>query len=121
MEKGPIILDTSSLIYAVKNRIDLKVAVRAADPSLYPVIPQCVMNELLGLSNRNTDAKTALAVYASLDSMESEGRGDECLLKLAGKTGSPVLTNDRELTRQLKKMKIRVFQIKQRRYVGEVM
>lgn len=119
MERNPLITDSSSLIYAVKNKINLELEVRMASPDLYPVIPRCVMNEIRGLSNRNADAKVALSLFSGFEIMETEGKGDRCIIELARKTGYPVLTNDRELTAILKRMKVKVYQVKQRRYIGE--
>ncbi len=119
MEKKALIVDTSSAIYVVKNKINLELAVRMASPDLYPVIPRCVMNELRGLSVKNTEAKVALSLFSGIEVVETEGKGDSCIVELARKTGWPVLTNDRELTRELKSHNIRVFLVKEHRYLGE--
>lgn len=120
MERNPLITDSSSLIYVVKNKINLDLAVRMASPDLYPVIPRCVMNEIRGLSNRNMDARVALSLFSKAEIIETEGKGDQCIIELAKKTGWPVLTNDRELTAILRSINVKVYQVKQRRHIGEV-
>lgn len=119
MEKKPLILDTSSLIYVVKNKINLELALKMTSSDLYPVIPGCVLNELRGLAGHNVDARVAISLFSALEKIETEGKGDNCIEELAKKTGWAVLTNDRELTKTLKAMNIRVYLVKQRRYIGE--
>lgn len=118
-ERRPVIVDSNSIIYVVKNHINLDMALRSLSPELYPVLPECVLRELRGLSKGNVYAKTALAIFSSVEVIGTEGRGDQCIIDLARKTGWAVLTNDRELTGQLRKFGIRVYLVKERRYIGE--
>lgn len=118
-DRKPVILDSNSIIYAVRNHVNLELELKIAVPGSYPVIPECVISELRGLSRTNMHARTALSMSSRFEAISSEGKGDDCILKLASNTGWPVLTNDRELTRRLKEAGTKVYLVKERRYIGE--
>ena len=76
------------------------------------MILDCVMDELRGLSASIPEARAALALVGTFETVSSEGRGDECIFRMAQKLGGIVLTNDRELVERLKKNGIRVVSIR---------
>lgn len=97
-----IILDTNSLIYSIKNKVDIRDRIIAATSANRIVVPECVIRELEGLSASNYHAKAALLLSERFEKIESEGRGDDCIIKCAESVGGTVLTNDRELSSRLK-------------------
>ena len=44
-----LLLDTNSLIYAIRNRIDLEYQLKGLPEPLSPAVPECVVVELNGL------------------------------------------------------------------------
>lgn len=76
------------------------------------LVPQCVLNELEGLSTKLPDARTGLRLATMFGVAESEGHGDDCVLETARKLGAMVLTNDREFIRRLKNAGIPVLSIR---------
>ncbi len=107
-----MIPDTNSIIYSIKQKIDLKRAVLRKSEVGRILVLDCVMDELRGLSNTIADAKTALALADTFEGAGSEGSGDDCIMLMAQKLGAIVLTNDRELIERLKNKGIRVISIR---------
>ena len=102
-----IILDTNSLIYAVRRHVDLSVVLFGIDEINGIIIPECVLSELRGLSVRNPYARTALEMISHFEIISSEGKGDDCILETARTLGAFTLTNDRELLIRAKSLGIR--------------
>ncbi|MCW6169107.1 MAG: PIN domain-containing protein [Thermoplasmatales archaeon] len=102
-----IILDTNSLIYAVKKHIDLSNALFGIDEINGIIVPECVASELRGLSIRNPHARAALELISRFEIINSEGRGDDCILETARRLGAFILTNDRGLLTRAKSLGIR--------------
>lgn len=109
---GIVVLDTNSLIYSIKNRVDIENQLLAFPGINKIVVPMCVVAELTGLSNENNFARGALRLSARFEVIDSEGSGDECILETAKRHNAIVLTNDRNLISRLKKEKIRVISIR---------
>ncbi|MGC8608523.1 MAG: hypothetical protein ACP5UV_01480 [Thermoplasmata archaeon] len=102
-----ILADTNVIIYAVKKKIWLDEAVLSIN-GIYEVrIPDCVIKELYGLSKDNSDARAALAYALRKKTVRGEGRGDDCILDAAIRSGSAILTNDRKFIEIIKKRGIR--------------
>lgn len=107
-----VLLDTNSLIYSIRNKIDIQKLVFGM-PSLGRIeIPQCVVDELKGLSNSVPEARAALVLAERFEILQSEGAGDDCIISKATEIGAVVLTNDRDLTKRLKDSGIRVISIR---------
>lgn len=117
-DKELLILDTSSIIYLVKHHIDLESELTRLNLNLSPRIPECILDELNGLSRNNLDAKTALVLLSGIEKLPSTGKGDDCILSLAKKLRCSVLTNDRDLITRLRSLNVMVYIVKGRRYVG---
>ena len=102
-----IILDTNSLIYAVRKHVDLSVVLFGINEINGIIIPECVLSELRGLSARNQYARTALEMISRFEIINSEGKGDDCILETARRLGAFILTNDKELLIRAKSLGIR--------------
>ena len=98
-----VIVDTNVLIYSLKNKVDLESLLFSRFRISRIMVPDCVIKELEGLSNSVIFAKGALRLAERFTKIESEDRGDPCILKTARKTGLPVLTNDRDFLLILKR------------------
>jgi rRNA-processing protein FCF1 len=96
-----VLLDTNSLIYAVRSHVDLRDQVTYLVGRCEIIVPQCVIDELKGLSTGNINARTALGIVQRFITVQSEGKGDECVFNTAVKLHAYVVTNDRNLALKL--------------------
>ena len=112
MASGIIIVDTNSLIYAIRNRVDIRAQLLEFPEISKILIPQCVLNELVGLSTRLPEASGALKMASKFEVVDSQGSGDDCILNIALTSGAAILTNDRELTERARSKGIRTFSIR---------
>ena len=108
----PLYLDTNSIIYSIKNRVDIRSIITGKSGIGKVQIPQCVIDELEGLSVRLPDARAGLMLASRFDHIPSTGKGDQCIIDLAVANGAIVLTNDRELIGLLRKKGVRVMSIR---------
>ncbi len=98
-----IILDTNALIYSVKKRIDIQ---RFSSDEIG--VPSSVITELENLSSEIKEAKLALKLIPRFKVLKVELSGDRGIIEAATKYGGIVLTNDRELRKNLRGRDIRV-------------
>lgn len=102
------IIDTSSILFALRCRRDVFEALGRQLPSFRPMISKGVLRELEGISS-NRGKRGALARYALLalkskkvDVHNISARVDSWIARQAAKTrGSIVVTNDTELAERL--------------------
>jgi len=114
-----LIIDANSLVYAIKDKIDLMRLVRDLRGNYTPAILQCTIAELRNLSRSNLFARAALRLFSDLKVIESSGTGDDCIFKAAIRSGYSVLTNDRRLAHRLREAGARVLSIRDRRFIKE--
>ncbi len=107
----PVVPDTNSLIYAIKQRIDVRNLVESIGISGSIIILGCVREELFGLKESNRDALAALKFSERFEQSVSEGSGDDCIYSYAVASGAIVLTNDRNLILRLKSAGLRVLSV----------
>ena len=112
MSSGVIFVDTNSLIYAIRNRVDIRAQLLEFPEIRKILIPKCVLDELVGLSTRLPEASGALKMASKFEIVESEGSGDDCILNIALAYEAAILTNDRELTERARSNGIRTFSIR---------
>lgn len=65
-----------------------------------------------GISRDSPDGSAALMLADRFEIVETTGRGDDCILKIALELGASVLSNDREFVRRLKESGVRVLSIR---------
>lgn len=112
MVSGIIIVDTNSLIYAIRNRVDIRTQLLGFPEISRILVPQCVLNELAGLASRVTEASGALKMTSKFEVVDSDGSGDDCVLNIALAREAAIITNDRELTRRARSKGIRTYSIR---------
>ncbi len=103
-----LILDTNALIYAIKNKIDIKIEITKLVQTFKIFIPECVIDELNGLSKGNWYAKAALKYADNFNIIPSYGKADNCIHLMAKKLNAYVMTNDRGLIKILKNDNIKI-------------
>ncbi|MCL4341467.1 MAG: hypothetical protein M1431_05175 [Candidatus Thermoplasmatota archaeon] len=115
---GSIIIDTNSLIYALKNRIDIRSQLLLFPEISAIYVTDCTVLELQGLSNRVPFASGALKLAEGFPAIHGSGKGDDCILQAAVTTGSAILTNDRLLLDRARSLGLRTFSIHGGRRIG---
>ncbi len=108
-----LLLDTNSLMYSIKNKIDIRTALLSIPMTFKIIVPKCVIDELVGLSKTFWYASAALEYSKNFDIIESNGIGDDCILNMAISMKCFVLTNDRGLINRLRSKNIRILMISQ--------
>ncbi len=115
-----ILLDSNMLLYAIKFRVDI---VNEARKFGEPFTLNCCINEIKGIAERKgryaTQAKIALQLTKGLSLVESKGPTDRAILNYALKHNCAVATSDKKLIKALKLKGIRVFRLRQKRYLAE--
>ena len=123
-----IILDTNALMYAVKYKVDLTVALINLDIIANEVIvPRSVINELKKLqteAKRGSDKANAKLTLQIIKHQGfkikklGDGHTDKVIAEYASKKGAAVITNDAEFKRRLKKLSVSVFSVRQKSYLA---
>jgi len=115
-----IILDTNFLVYIMKY----KLAYQLEEHRKEIIIPDQVINELYSLSKKarikdREAAKMALVLIEGwkIKKEETEGGADEAIKTLALKNKATVATMDKLLIKELKKSKIHILKIRQKRHL----
>ncbi len=101
MSSRTVIPDTNTLIYSVKQHIDLEWEISKVIGSHRTIMLKCVRNELEKLSSKIREASMAIKIFSSLELMESYGSGDECLEKMCLENDFVLITNDRMLAKKV--------------------
>lgn len=113
-----IIIDTNSLIYALKNKVDIRSQLLLFPEISVLYVTDCTIAELQGLSSRVPFASGALKLALTFPQLHGSGRGDDCILDAASASGSAILTNDRLLLDRARSAGIRTYSIHGGRKIG---
>ncbi len=109
MRSNCVIADTNILIYSVRKKANLTVEISRIPDLGKLLLPGSVIAELGGLSRANVDARVALKVFSSTDTVTSTRDGDEGVLEAAMANGCSILSNDGELIARAKSLGIRTY------------
>ena len=117
-----IILDTNFLVYILKYKITHQIEEYKKEMA----IPDRVIEELEKLSEKGKvkdreAAKLALLLAKEwkIKIIKAKGKADEAIEKLAIENKAKVATLDKALAQRLKEHKIKLLQIRQKKYVIE--
>lgn len=103
-----MIVDTSSILFALSNRMDAFRAIEEADEDYEPVVTSGVVTELKdigkGRGKQSMNARAALSVMKerSIEVIAAGGVVDDSILSAAKRFRCSVCTNDIGLKRRLK-------------------
>jgi rRNA-processing protein FCF1 len=99
-----IVLDTNALLMPFEMRINIDLAISSLLGDVRMVVPGPMVGELKNLENKH--AKAALALARKYEIYQTESSGDDAIVEAAVRLDACVLTNDRELRRRLREMRI---------------
>lgn len=112
-----LILDTSSILFAASNKIDIFSVARYSFPDYQIEVSEGIVAELKSMrgSSRKEKAYAGIALAmmrkSSIEIYKNNGKADIWIVKRAEEVGACVCTNDVNLKRYLKRDKIKVFSI----------
>jgi len=118
-----VIIDTNALVYAAENKINIFDLLRGREI----IIPDNVIAELKLITKsakKASDKKAAfialkLLELSSFKSLELFGRTDNAIEEYAKENNVAVLTADKKLKGILRKAKVKVLHIRQKKYIEE--
>ncbi|MCQ2071090.1 MAG: twitching motility protein PilT [archaeon] len=99
-----VVLDTNALLMPFEIGLNLDVSVRNVLGDVRFVVPGPLIGELKHLDNKY--AKVALALARTREIVQAEAHGDDSVLEVALRENAYILTNDKELRRRARKLKI---------------
>ena len=102
-----VLLDTNTLIYAIRNKIDIEYELKSVIPPVSPAVPECVVAELKGLGKSKWYARAALEYSKRFEYVHSSGEGDFCIMMTAIHMNAFVLTNDERFLKTLRNRGVR--------------
>jgi rRNA-processing protein FCF1 len=105
-----VIVDTSALMAAFERNVDIESELKRLLGKVTILVPSSVIRELEGLKKRKKEASAALALIErrGFDVTEVRGKGDQAIIESASDRRCPVLTNDSELRKELRKRSLTV-------------
>ncbi|MDR0791089.1 MAG: twitching motility protein PilT [Methanomassiliicoccaceae archaeon] len=99
-----VVLDTNALLMPFEMRINLDLAVSSLLGDVRMVVPGPMVGELKNLDHKY--AKVAIQLARKYEIMQTEGSGDDAIVEAAIRLDAYVLTNDKELKRRLRSLRI---------------
>ncbi len=110
-----VVLDANALLmpFQFKFNIDMEIARLLGDIPV--IVPSSVVDELSGLEDAG--AKAAFALSGKYEVAETSFRGDQGVIDVAKRWSAAVVTNDRELISQLRRLRIPVLRLRSERYL----
>lgn len=112
-----VIVDTSSIIFGLSNKVDVFAAIKEKNPLSEPLISMGVLDEL----NRIRDSKGKFSKFAAAgiyliaqhepDIANVRANVDDWIVEEARKLGCDVCTNDVALKKRLKALGVRAFSV----------
>ncbi len=116
-QKRRIILDTSSIVFALSNGIDIFGAVRDQKPGYVPILSHGIVGELKGIRSKGgkysgyAGAAIGILERSDVEMMPDNSTVDDWIYEEAVNNGYAVCTNDIRLKKRLKARRVTVFSI----------
>ena len=122
-----IILDTNALIYAARNKIDIQQILKQKFGMLGIYVPNLVIDELKEICKsavKAADREAASIAYQiikkkGLSLLKLHGPTDHAIAEYAAEKKAAVLTNDLALKWILREKGVKVYNIRQNKYIEE--
>lgn len=106
MTMQTVVMDTNALLMPFEIGINIDAEIRGILGEARIVIPGPVIGELKHLTGSNRFARPALALARSREIVQCDGHGDDAVIEAAQKLGGYILTNDKELRRRARTLRI---------------
>ena len=119
MTTDTIVVDSNALIYSVRYKTDIGKQLSAIGFSRI-IVPDCVINELHGLSTRINEARAAVTIAARFEKAAVTGTCDTAIIDLAQSMKCALLTNDGEMIVTAKEKLLKVYSLKRKSIIGAV-
>ncbi|MGD0056694.1 MAG: PIN domain-containing protein [Methanomassiliicoccales archaeon] len=110
-----VVLDTNALLMPFEFSLNLDFELRGLLGDYEILVPGPVVGELKRSKSRF--ARAALEFSRRYSIVETEKQGDDGVADVAARLGAFVLTNDVELQRKLRKMKIKTIRLRSRSHL----
>lgn len=110
-----IILDANALLMPFQFKMNLDKELKRLFGEIPVFVPSSVLGELGNSLDKNS--KAALALARKYNIVETELFGDDAVLDLAQERSAAVVTNDRELIKRLRELRIPVIRLRGERYL----
>jgi rRNA-processing protein FCF1 len=114
--KTKVILDTNALLIPFQFGVDIVKELDIILPAYEILVPSSVLVELNQLKVK--EAKPALKYAQQFKTVNVEEKGDKAIIKIAHELQAVVVTNDRELRKQLEELGIKVIFMRQKSYLS---
>jgi len=105
-----VVLDTNALLMPFEIRLNLDIAVASLLGDVRMVVPGPMIGELKNLDNKN--AKAALQLARKYEIFQTDATGDDAIVEAAVKLDAYVLTNDKELRKRLRSLRIPIIYLR---------
>jgi len=99
-----VVLDTNALLMPFEMRLNIDLAVSSLLGDVRMVVPGPMVGELKNLDNKHV--KAALMLARKYEIVQTDMSGDDAVVDVAIRMNAYVLTNDRELKRRLRSLRI---------------
>ncbi|MCL2785715.1 MAG: twitching motility protein PilT [Methanomassiliicoccaceae archaeon] len=99
-----VVLDTNALLMPFEMRMNLDLAVSSLLGDVKMVVPGPMVGELKNITSKY--AKVALMLARKYEIIQTEASGDDAIVEAAVRLDAYVLTNDKELKRRLRSLRI---------------
>jgi len=105
-----VVLDTNALLMPFEIRINLDLSISSLLGEVRMIVPGPMVGELKNLDNKY--AKAALSLARKYEIFQTEATGDDAVVEAALRTDAYVLTNDKELRRRLRALRIPIIYLR---------
>ena len=105
-----VVLDTNALLMPFEMRLNLDLAVSSLLGEVRMVVPGPMVGELKNLDNKH--AKAALMLARKYEIYQTDESGDDAIVEVALRLNAYVLTNDKELKRRLRSLRIPIIYLR---------
>ena len=100
-----VVLDTNALLMPFEIHMNIDLALSSLLGDVRVVVPGPMVGELKNLEN-NKHAKAALMLARKYEIFQTEATGDDAVVETALRLDAYVLTNDKELRRRCRSLRI---------------
>ena len=110
-----VVLDSNALMMPFQFKVNLDKELTRLFGDVPVFVPSSVLEELAAV--RDKHAKPALQLARKYQIIETELRGDDAVLDVARRRDAAVVTNDRDLIRRVRELRLPVVRLRGERFL----